>query len=120
MSRDHYRLVCELEESDGTIAELNESTERNNAIVQELGSLVKYDCQPKTLWYKVNPASELVLVDDNGREVIGLLSEHSALMKSINLGSLRFVYADKSDAEIARQRYKEFLKRYKKGAQDAV
>jgi len=120
MSRNHYRLVCELEESEGTVTELSESTVKNDAIVQELGSLVRYVCQPKMLWYKVNPASELILVDNNGQELMGLLSEHSALIKSINLGSLRFVYADKSDAEIARKKYKEFLKGYKKGAQDAV
>jgi hypothetical protein len=84
---------------------------RNDAIVAMLGPLIKFDTQPTASWYKAKAASdELVLVDDAGKEQIGFLSRYSALMKSINLGSIRFVYADKADADEARKRYRDFLK----------
>jgi HD superfamily phosphohydrolase len=111
MTRNHYRLVCELEESDATPSELIASTKRNDTIVEMLGSAVKHVAQPKTSWYKAKAASdELVLVDDDGKEQIGFLSKYSALMKSINYGYLRFVYVDKADANDARKKYHEFLK----------
>jgi hypothetical protein len=107
MTRNHYRLVCELEESEATLSDLGASIERNDAVIAELGPLVKYVCQPKALWYKTKPASELILVENDGRTEIGLLSEHSALLRSINFGYLRFVYADKPDVDAARRRFKE-------------
>jgi HD superfamily phosphohydrolase len=110
MTRNHYRLVCELEESDATIADLKESAERNVAVIKALGSTVKFVTQPKTLWYKTKAANELVLVDDSGTEEIGFLSNYSTLLKSINFGSIQFVYVDKADAEVAKKKYKEFLK----------
>lgn len=109
MTRNHYRLICELEESDATVTDLGASIKRNDAIVNELGSMVKYVYKPKASWYKTNPASELVLVDNDGKTEFGIFSEHSALMKSINIGYLRFVYADKSDAPTARERFKEIV-----------
>jgi hypothetical protein len=111
MTRNHYRLVCELEETGETPAELRASMKRNDAIVEMLGSdLVKHVAQPRTSWYKAEAASdELVIVDDEGNERIGLLSRYSALMKSINSGSLRFVYVDKADAKAARKKYHDYL-----------
>jgi hypothetical protein len=109
MTRNHYRLVCELEESEATVSDLGASIKRNDEIVEALGPLVKHVCTPKALWYKTNPASELVLVDNDGKTEIGMLSEHSALMKSINVGYLRFVYADKSEAAEAREKFKRFV-----------
>lgn len=117
MTRNHYRLVCELEESDETLTELSASMKRNDAIVDMLGPLVKHVDQPKTLWYKAKAASdELVLVDDEGREQIGFFSRYSALMKSINFGSIRFVYADKPDAKAARKKYREYLQNESRSA----
>jgi hypothetical protein len=110
MTRNHYRLVCELEESDATVTDLSESVKRNDAVIAALGPVVRYVCQPKTLWYKTKAANELILVNDDGKGQIGYLSRYSALMKSINLGSLRFVYADKADAGGARQKYEDFLR----------
>jgi uncharacterized protein len=109
MTRNHYRLVCELEESESTLAGLDASIKRNDAIVESLGPMVKFVSKPKALWYKTNSASELVLVDNDGKTEIGILSEHSSLMKSINVGYLRFVYADKSDAPAAREKFKAIL-----------
>lgn len=106
MTRDHYRLVCELEESESTVVDLGVSIKRNDEIVQSLGSVVKFVCTPKALWYKTNPASELILVDNDGKTEIGMLSEHSALMRSINVGYLRFVYVDKGDALAAREKFR--------------
>ncbi len=113
MTRNHYRLVCELEVSDASVDELSNSKKRNDAIVAELGSMVKYDFSPgKVSWYKTeDPALELLVVDNDRNTEIGLLSKHSALMKSINIGYPRFIYVDKGDAEKARSVYKEFLKR---------
>jgi HD superfamily phosphohydrolase len=109
MTRNHYRLVCELEESDVTLADLGASIKKNDAIVEALGPLVKYVCKPNALWYKTKPASELILVDNDGKTEIGILSAHSALMKSINVGYLRFVYADKSEAPAAREKFRMIL-----------
>jgi HD superfamily phosphohydrolase len=109
VNRNHYRLVCELEVSNASVDELTASKKRNDAIVAELGAMVKYDFSPKASWYKTNPILELLVVDNDGKTEIGLLSEHSAFMKSINIGSLRFVYVDKDDAEKARSVYKKFL-----------
>jgi hypothetical protein len=106
MTRDHYRLVCELEESESTVADLDVSIKKNDDIVKALGPVVKHVCTPKALWYKTNPASELVLVDNDGKTEIGMLSEHSALMRSINVGYLRFVYVDKRDALDAREKFR--------------
>jgi HD superfamily phosphohydrolase len=107
MSRNHYRLVCELVESDATLPELDASIKRNDAIVEMLGPVVKHVAKPKTSWYKVS--DELLLADDSGREQIGPLSQYSSLMKSINLGYLRFVYVDRPDAEASRKKYHEYL-----------
>ena len=110
MTRNHFRLVCELEESEGTTpTDLGASIKRNDAIVAALGSVVKFVAKPNALWYKTNPANELVLVDNDGKSPIGMLSDHSALMKSINIGYLRFVYVDKSDAAAARQSFRAFV-----------
>ena len=109
VNRNHYRLVCELEVSNASVDELTASKKRNDAVVAELGAMVKYDFSPKASWYKTNPILELLVVDNDGKTEIGLLSEHSAFMKSINIGSLRFVYVDKDDAEKARSVYKKFL-----------
>lgn len=113
MSRNHYRLICDLEESDTatTLSALAASKERNDAIVKALGEMVKYDCKPKAAWYKMTAASELILVDNDGKTEIGLLSEHSAFMKSINVGYQRFLYADKPEVAKARMTYQDFLKR---------
>ena len=109
MKRNHFRLVCELDESGTTVDELKASAMRNDRIVSGLGALVKHVTQPKTLWYKAEPANELVLVDDDGKSQIGLLSQHSALMKSINFGFPRYVFADRSDAQAAREKLKRLL-----------
>lgn len=109
MKRNHFRLVCEVDESGATVDELKASAMRNDRIVSGLGTMVKHVAQPKTLWYKAEPASELVLVDDDGKSQIGLLSEHSALMKSINFGFPRYVFADRSDAQAAREKFKTLL-----------
>jgi HD superfamily phosphohydrolase len=111
MTRDHYRLVCELEISDASVDDFTASKKTNDAIVAELGSMVKYDFSPKASWYKTNPILELLVVGNDGKTEIGLLSEHSAFMKSINIGSLRFIYVDRNDAEKARAVYKKFLER---------
>jgi len=111
MTRNHYRLACELEERDSTVTELSESAKRNDAVIESLQPYVKFVSQPKTLWYKTKAANDLVLVDDDGRQQIGHLSGYSALMKSINVGSLKFVYVDKVDAKKAKQAYEEFLVR---------
>jgi HD superfamily phosphohydrolase len=111
MTRDHYRLVCELAESDDTVADMDASIKKNDAIVQELQPMVKYVAKPKPLWYKTNRASELVLVDNDGKTEIGILSGHSPIVKSINVGYLRFVYADKSDAPEARAKFKAIVER---------
>ena len=109
MTRDHYRLVCELAESDETIADMDASIKKNDAIVQALQPMVKHVEVPKALWYKTSRASELVLVDNDGKTEIGILSGHSPIVKSMNIGYLRFVYADKSDAPTARARYKAIV-----------
>ena len=109
MTRNHYRLVCELAESDETVAGMNASIKRNDTIVQELQPLVKHVEVPKALWYKTNPDSELVLVENDGKTEIGILSGHSPLVKSMNVGYLRFVYADKSDAAAARAKFKTIV-----------
>jgi uncharacterized protein len=106
ITRNHYRLVCELEESEGTIEDLGASIKRNDAIVDSLGSVVKLVRKPTALWYKTNSASELILVGNDRKTEIGILSDHSALMKSINIGYSRFVYVDKLDAPAARERFK--------------
>jgi HD superfamily phosphohydrolase len=106
MTRNHYRLVCELEESEATLTDLGASIKRNGEIVAALGPVVKYVCTPKSLWYKANPASELILVENDGKTQIGMLSEHSALMKSINVGYSRFVYVNKRDALAAKEKFK--------------
>lgn len=111
MTRNHYRLVCELEESEATVADLGASIKRNDAIVAELGPIVKHVCKPKPLWYKTNSSNDLVLVENDRRTQIGVLSEHSALLKSINIGYLRFVYADRSDATKAREEFRRILER---------
>lgn len=109
MERNHYRLVCELVESDSTAKELSDSAKRNAAIVESLEPLVKHVTQPKTLWYKTK-ANDLILVEDKSKEQIGFLSDHSVLMRSINYGSVQFVYADKTDAKTAREAYELFLR----------
>jgi uncharacterized protein len=109
MTRNHYRLVCELEESDGTLTDLGASIKKNDAIVEALGPIVKHVCKPKASWYKTNSTSELLLVDNDGKTEIGVLSEHSALMKSINIGYLRFVYVDKLDAPAAREKFRKIV-----------
>jgi HD superfamily phosphohydrolase len=113
MARNHYRLVCELEVSDASVDELTNSKKRNDAIVAELGSMVKYDFSPgKASWYKTkDPALELLVVDNDRKTEIGLLSKHSALMKSINIGYPRFIYVDGNDAEKARAVYRKFLEK---------
>jgi HD superfamily phosphohydrolase len=111
MTRNHYRLVCELEMSDASVGDFAASKKRNDAIVAELGSMVKYEFSPTSSWYKTKPNLELLLVDNDGKAEIGLLSEHSVFMKSMNIGYPRFIYVDKSDAEKARSVYKEFLKK---------
>jgi hypothetical protein len=90
---------------------------RNNAILEMLGAAVKYSTQPNTSWYKTKAASdELVLVDDAGKEQIGPLSRYSALMKSINFGSTRFVYVDKPDAQDARKKYHDYIEQESQSA----
>jgi uncharacterized protein len=111
MTRNHYRLVCELEVSDASVDDFTASKKKNDAIVAKLGSMVKYDFSPKASWYKTNPTLELLVVDNDGKTEVGLLSEHSAFMKSINIGYLRFIYVDRDDAEKARAVYKKFLER---------
>lgn len=90
---------------------MDASIKKNDAIVQELQPMVKYVAKPKPLWYKTNRASELVLVDNDGKTEIGILSGHSPIVKSINVGYLRFVYADKSDAPEARAKFKAIVER---------
>ncbi len=109
MERNHYRLVCELAESDSTAQELSDSATRNEAVLNKLGALVKHATQPKTLWYK-SKANDLVLVEDDSKKQAGFLSEYSALMRSINYGSVRFVYADKADAKLAREMYQSLIR----------
>lgn len=111
MTRNHYRLVCELEVSDATVSDLSASNKRNEAIVTEFGSMVKYDFSTKALWYKTKPPLELLIVDNDGKTEVGLLSEHSAFMKSINFGYSRFIYVDRDDSEKAKAAYKGFLER---------
>jgi hypothetical protein len=111
MTRNHYRLVCELEISDANVDEFAASKKRNDAIVAELGSMVKYEFSPTSSWYKTKPKLELLLVDNDGKTEIGLLSEHSVFMKSINIGYPRFIYVDKDDAEKATAVYKKFLEK---------
>jgi HD superfamily phosphohydrolase len=111
MERNHYRLVCELvEESDSTALELSNSAKRNAAIVESLGQFVTHVTQPKTPWYKTK-ADDLILVEDESKQQIGFLSAHSALLRSINYGSIQFVYADRSKAKDARELYKSFLEK---------
>lgn len=114
MTRNHYRLVCELEESEATVTDLGASIKRNDAIVGALGAVVKFVQNTKTLWYKTTPASELVLVENDGKTEIGILSEHSALMKSINFGYSRFVYVDKADAPAARENFRKLIEQQSK------
>ena len=109
MTRNHYRLVCELQESDATVADLAASVAQNEEVIQSLGDLVKHVTSPKTLWYKAK-GNDLILVDDDTHAQVGYFSQYSSLMRSINFGSLRFVYADKPDAEQARDQYRDFLK----------
>jgi HD superfamily phosphohydrolase len=109
MERNHYRLVCELAESDSTAQELKDSSERNKSIIASLEPLVKHVTQPKTMWYK-SKANDLILVEDDSKQQVGFLSDHSSLLKSINFGSLQFVYADRPDARAARDRYHTFLR----------
>lgn len=111
MKRNHFRLACELEVSDASVDEFTASKKKNDLIVAELGPMVKYDFSPKASWYKTNPTLELLVVDNDGKTEVGLLSEHSAFMKSINIGYLRFIYVDKDDAEKARAIYKSFLEK---------
>ena len=111
LTRNHYRLVCELEISNASVDDLAASKKRNDAIVAELGSMVKYEFSPTSSWYKIKPNLELLLVDNDGKTEIGLLSEHSVFMKSINIGYPRFIFVDKGDAEKARSVYKEFLEK---------
>lgn len=126
MTRNHYRLVCELEESEATPSDLGSSIRKNDSIVEALGPIVKLVSKPKPLWYKTNSASELVLVENDGKTEIGIFSEHSALMRSINIGYLRFVYADKSDAPAAREKVKSLEQQFRhstvpmKESQDAM
>lgn len=108
MERNHYRLICELAESDSTPQELSDSAKRNKAIIESLGPLVKHVTQPKTLWYK-SKANDLILVEDDSKKQVGFLSEYSALMRSINYGSLQFVYADKDGVKAARESYQAYL-----------
>lgn len=82
---------------------------RNKAVIEALGSFVKHVTQPKTLWYK-SKVNDLVLVEDASKAQVGFLSGYSALMRSINYGSLQFVYADKSDAKMARESYQKYLR----------
>jgi HD superfamily phosphohydrolase len=110
MTRNHYRLVCEIEHLDASLTELNRSTKRTEEILKALGSRVKDIERPKALWYKTKANDELILVDDETRRQIGYLSSFSALMKSINAGSQVFVYADKSDAADAKAAYERFLR----------
>jgi HD superfamily phosphohydrolase len=114
IERDHYRLVCELEESDARLDELEASTRRNEAILESLKPMLKFVDQPRSEWYKMKSAGdEIILVEDDGDSVIGPLSRHSALMRSINIGYLSFVYVDKPDAEAARKLYRDFLEKEK-------
>ena len=48
-------------------------------------------------------------MDNDGKTEIGMLSEHSALMRSINVGYLRFVYVDKRDALAAREKFRRIV-----------
>jgi uncharacterized protein len=108
MTRNHYRLVCELTESDATPQQLADSAERNKAIVAALQPYVKHVTQPKSTWYK-SKANDLVLVEDSTKEQIGFLSNYSALLGSINYGSSQFVYADRPDIPAAKKIYRDFL-----------
>jgi HD superfamily phosphohydrolase len=110
MSRNHYRLVCEIEHLDTSLSELNRSSKRADEIIKALGGIVKATVRPKSLWYKTKANDELILVDDENRRQIGYLSTFSALMKSINAGTQVFVYADKADAESAKTDYQRILR----------
>jgi hypothetical protein len=110
MTRNHYRLVCEIEHLDTSLSELNRSTRRAEEIVKALRTKVKDIERPKALWYKTKANDELILVDDENRRQIGYLSSFSVLMKSINAGSQVFVYADKADAGAAKVDYEKFLR----------
>jgi HD superfamily phosphohydrolase len=110
MTRNHYRLVCEIEALDTSVNELDRSKKRADAIIKALGSKVTDVQRPKPLWYKTEANDELILVDDESRRQIGYLSSYSALMKSINIGSQVFVYADKLDAAVAKSDYEGFLR----------
>jgi hypothetical protein len=110
MTRNHYRLVCEIEDLDTSLSELDRSKKRVEAIVKVLGSKVKDIQKPKALWYKTRANDELILVDEASRRQIGYLSSYSALMKYINIGSQVSVYADKADAADARADYEAFVR----------
>jgi hypothetical protein len=110
MTRNHYRLVCEIEHLDATLTELNRSNKRAEEIVKALGDRVKHVYRPKALWYKTKADDELILVDDESHRQIGYLSSFSALMKSINAGMQIFVYADKADVSDAKVEYEKFLR----------
>jgi HD superfamily phosphohydrolase len=120
MTRNHYRLVCELEEADATITQLGASIKKNDEIVKALGATVKLVRKPTALWYKTNPASELILIENDGKTEIGILSEHSALMRSINVGYLRFVYADKADAMAARAKLRSIVEQISRPASPPI
>ena len=109
IERDHLRLVCELAESDSTAKELSDSGNRNQAILDALGSLIRHKTQPKTAWYKAK-SNDLILVEDDSQEQTGFLSQYSSILKSINFGSSRFLYADRSEVKEARERYQTFLR----------
>lgn len=119
MNRNHYRLVGELEEADTTVKEILASKVRNKRFIDSLGDKVKHVANPNASWYKTKAASdEILIVDDDGREAIGLLSHFSALMKSINFGSLQYVYVNAPDAKDCRDAFKTFLREMQEQAVD--
>ncbi len=119
LNRNHYRLVCELAESDSTPQELSDSAEHNRSIIESLGPLVRHVTQPKTLWYKAK-ANDLILVEDTSKEQAGFLSSYSTLLRNINFGSLQFVYADGPDASQARKMYQQFLRSESEKARSVI
>ena len=120
MNRDHYRLVCEIESLDTSVSEMDRSIKRSDTIVKAIGSSVTHVYRPKRPeWYKSVANDELILVDDESRLQIRYLSSYSALIKSINIGSQLFVYADKVDAKNAKALYEEFLNNEAKEARSA-
>jgi hypothetical protein len=119
MTRNHYRLVCEIEALDTSVSELDRSKKRADAIIKTLGSKVRDVQRFNPRWYKAVANDELILVDDESRRQIGYLSLYSALMKSINIGSQVFIYADKADAADAKGEYQAFLRDEAKQARNA-